>query len=112
MSETIQNNIQHDVAAQIEKARKPGKKKAAKKPAPKASSNGVSPQRAQLIKTMRKSGGTLADLTRKSGLPERAVYHHLWHMRKDGFVKTETLDHDGKDELKFDLSARGKKIAV
>jgi DNA-binding MarR family transcriptional regulator len=82
-----------------------------KSPAKRAASNGLSPQRAALVKALRKNGGSVDQLAERSKLPPRAVYHHLWHLRNDGFVRSFDLDDDSiPREVRFELTAKGKKL--
>lgn len=93
---------------------KNGKAKAAAKTAAGKDKAGTGPShsaKAALIlkKMSAKSGGTLQDVVKWTGLNDRAAYHHLWHLRKDGFVKSSTADEVG---VVFELTAAGKKLAA
>src|SRR6266478_4759933 len=81
---------------------------AAKKPAAKKTSTGFSPQRTTVLKVLRKGHANLEQIVSRSKLPERAAYHHLWHLRKDGFVKSFEVNDDslpGRAEVRFELTA-------
>lgn len=84
--------------------------------APKASEapskTGLSEQRKHMMLEMLKGVGTLQSLIARTQLPDRAVYHHLWCMRKDGLVQSRAIDVDGKDDLLWHLSPKGKRIAA
>lgn len=84
-------------------------KKAVKKHA-KTMSNGLSAQRVKMVKALQRGGASLAVLAKRTGMDEKAAYHQLWHLRKDGHVKSFDLDIDGKNEVQFDLKASGKKL--
>lgn len=91
------------VAPKAKKVAKPAKAVA------KASTNGAfGDARLKVLKAATKPG-SLAILVKRTGLADRAVYHHLWHLRKDGYVKSHALDIDGKDELTFEHTAKGAK---
>lgn len=80
----------------------------------KAVKSALSPQRALVVKALKKrpNGSSLEQIVATSGVAERAAYHHVWHLRKDGLVKNVELDVDGKREVIFALTARGSKLVV
>lgn len=78
-----------------------------------ASKGGASPQRAKVLSELGKKEGTLASLVKRTKLPQRAVYHHLWHLRKDGLAKSvDSYVEEGLSELTFSLTAKGQRAAA
>jgi len=78
-----------------------------KKAAPKID---MSESRVKVLKAA-SVAGSLEAVTKRAKMPHRAVYHHLWHLRKDGFVRSRDLDVDGAKELVFEHTAKGTKAA-
>lgn len=67
--------------------------------------------RVKLLTTLGSQAFSIEELTKKTGMARRAVYHHLWHLRQDGFVRSKSIDVDGAAELVFESLAKGRKAA-
>lgn len=85
---------------------KPSKTKAVK--AAPASGSKMGETRLIVARVLSKHpGGTLQDVVKWTKLNDRVAYHHLWHLRKDGYVKSAAADEVG---VLFELTAKGKKL--
>lgn len=99
------------------KTSKPKAKKA-KRTATKAkpSSNGelnyvLNERGLKVLAAVKSFGGTatLEKVEKRTKLPPRAVYHHLWCQRKLGFVRSQRQDiEEGISELLWECTAKGK----
>lgn len=87
-------------------------------PASKApSKTGMSEQRMVVVNELNTAnrdgtkGNNLQMIINRTQLPERAVYHHLWCMRKDGLVKSREIKIDSATDLIWSLTKKGMLIA-
>ena len=106
-----------------ETATKPAAKKSVK-PSNGKPSTAISGVRLAVLKAVVALGGvgTIEKVEKRSKANHRAAYHHLWHLRVDGYVKSSRIGgtlasaHGGKPEvvtpeLVFAATAKGVKAA-
>lgn len=119
---TNTNDIQHDVTAQVKKAARKPAKKAVKAlevngsvtiKTPDAgrevSYNAANARAVAVLKVAKTGAYDLETITKKTRLPRRAVYHHLWCLRLAGMIKSERLGGEEDHELVFTATPKGVK---
>ena len=76
----------------------------------KKNENGLHPHKILVLKSVRAGGNTtITSLATKTRLNGRAAYHAIYHLRKDGYIKINTVDLDGKKENHYALTPKGSK---
>lgn len=106
MSETTTTEAA-PVAAKAPAAKR--KTKAATKPSTNGHASGWTDNKVKIAKKLNQFGTlTIESLMKKTDLSRRAVYHAIFHLRKDGHVKDQVPDEENVRGLGFALTAAGK----